>query len=496
MIALEAHLPVLQVVIPLLTAPLCVLIRHPRTVWFLACAVSGVVFYIACNLLIHLQEGGDISYALGGWPAPWGIEYRVDLLNALVLIVVSGISTVTLVYGRDSLEREVEHSRIYLLYTAWLLCLTGLLGMTVTADAFNVFVFLEISSLSTYLLVALCQDKRSLIAAFQYLVMGTIGASFLLIGIGLMYQMTGTLNMADLSTRLPSAAENRTVVVAIGFTLLGIAIKAAVFPVHLWLPKVYVFAPSAVSAFLAGTATKVSVYLLIRFSFSVFGIDSSLGDYALVDLFLILALAGCVGASLMAMYATELKKLLAYSSVAQVGYMIIGMSLANVSGLSAALIHIFNHALIKTTLFMVAGCIVFRTGVSTIADLAGLGKRMPITMAALVIGGLSLIGVPLSAGFISKWYFLSASIERGWWLVAGVIVLSSLMAVVYVWRVVEVVYFRKPQRLILEEIKEVPLLMCVPLCLLAGANVYFGVFPGLVTATARAASSALLGVAP
>ncbi|MEM7250692.1 MAG: monovalent cation/H+ antiporter subunit D family protein [Pseudomonadota bacterium] len=487
-----AHLPALQVVAPLLAAPVCVIIRSPRLAWAIACAVSWLTFFTACGLLWQVQTNGPISYALGGWAHPWGIEYRVDHLNAIVLLVVSGISTLVLPFARDSIEREVPKSRLSYLYAGWILCLTGLLGMAITGDAFNVFVFLEISSLSTYMLVALGPDRRALMSAFEYLIIGTIGATFILIGIGLMYQLTGTLNMADLAERLPSPSENRTVVAAIGFTLVGIAIKAAVFPLHVWLPRAYRFAPVAVTAFLAGSATKVSVYLLARFAFSVFGIEWSVGGFAITDLFLVIALAGSIVASLIAIYANDLKALLAYSSVAQIAYMVLGLSLANAAGISAAMIHLFNHALMKTALFMVVGCVVFRTGRAEISNLAGLGRLMPWTMAAFVLAGLSLIGVPLTAGFISKWYLILAAIERDLMLVVVLIIISSLMAVIYIWRVVEVAYFREPEAGF-AGVREAPWSMLGPLWLLVLANIYFGIDPEIVTTTANAAAAMLLG---
>ena len=216
----------------------------------------------------------------------------------------------------------------HLVYTGWLLCLTGLLGITITGDVFNVFVFLEIASLSSYLLVSLGPDRRALTAAFQYLVMGTIGATFILIGVGLLYMMTGTLNMADLAQRIPNVAQTTTVRAGFAFLVLGISLKAAVFPLHYWLPNAYTFAPSAVTAFLAGSATKVSIYLLLRFFFDIFSESFSLRVMRLDLVLLILGVIAIFSMSLVAIYQHNVKRMLAYSSVAQVGYMVIGISLA------------------------------------------------------------------------------------------------------------------------------------------------------------------------
>ena len=407
-IQLGAHLPALQVVVPLLSAPICALIGRPRVAWATALVVSAVALATALALLQQVLATGPISYALGGWAAPWGIEYRVDTVNAFVLVIVSAISTVVLPFARDSIEQEVSEDRLSLFYTLWMLCLTGLLGIAITGDAFNVFVFLEISSLSSYALISLGNDRRALIASLRYLVMGTIGATFIVLGVGLLYVMTGTLNMMDLAERLATMHDTRTVKVAFVFLTVGIGLKMALFPLHAWLPNAYAYAPSAVSAFLAGTATKVAVYVWLRFFFTVFGADFAL-DSMFMDLLLLpLAIVAIVVASTIAVFQEDAKRLLAYSSIAQIGYIALGISLFSVTGLTAAIVHLFNHAIIKAALFMALGCIVFRTGSTSVASLAGIGRRMPWTMAAFVFGAMSLIGVPLTVGFISKWYLLLA----------------------------------------------------------------------------------------
>ncbi len=488
---ISAHLPALQVVIPLLAAPACVVIRQFTATWLLALSVSWISFFIALSLLWQTFHLGTISYSLGGWAAPWGIEYRVDVVNAFVLTIVSGISSVVLLYAKESIEQETHIKRIHLVYTGWLLCLTGLLGITITGDVFNVFVFLEISSLSSYLLVSLGPDRRALTAAFQYLVMGTIGATFILIGVGLLYMMTGTLNMADLAQRIPEVEHTTTVHAGFAFLVLGISLKAAVFPLHYWLPNAYTFAPSAVTAFLAGTATKVSIYLLLRFFFDIFSETFSLRTMRLDVILLILGVIAIFSMSLVAVYQQNVKRMLAYSSVAQVGYMVIGISLATATGLTAGIIHLFNHALMKGALFLALGCIVYRLNSVELKDLAGAGRRMPWTMAAFVVGGLSLIGVPATVGFISKWYLVLAALERDWWWLAFMIVASSLLAVLYIWRVVETAYFKAAPA---GHIKEAPLSLLLPTWILVAANIYFGINAVDTVNFAKRAADQLLGV--
>ncbi|MEA3243379.1 MAG: monovalent cation/H+ antiporter subunit D family protein, partial [Pseudomonadota bacterium] len=463
------HLPILQVIVPLMAAPLCLLLTRPRMVWLFALVVSAAAFLTSILLLQQVMVSGTIVYELGGWEAPWGIEYRIDQLNAFLLLIISAISTVVLLAAHTSIQQEIPASRHRLFYVLYLLSLAGMLGIVATGDAFNVFVFLEISSLSAYALIALGKDRRALWAAYQYLIMGTIGATFILIGIGLMYQMTGTLNMFDLSVRLPAVEHTRTVFTAFAFIIVGVCLKLALFPLHLWLPNAYAYAPSIVTAFFAATATKVAIYLLIRFTFSIFGLSFSFTALPLQILFLVLGLLGVFVASTAAIYQTNVKHLFAYSSIAQVGYMIIGYSMTTATGLMATLLHLFNHALMKSALFLALAAVMYRIGSVQLSQFQGLGRQMPLTMAAIVIGGLSLIGVPLTVGFVSKWYLVLAVIESGWWPVAVLILLASLLAVVYVWRIVEMAYF-KPPLAANESVTEAPLSFLVPIWILVVAN--------------------------
>ncbi len=487
---MSAHLPVLQVVVPLLAAPFCLFLRRGRAAWGLAVLASLASWVIALALLRRVLAEGVLSYAIGDWVPPIGIEYRVDVVNAWVLLIVSTIGAAVSLYAGTSVEREVEAPRIPLFYAAYLLCLSGLLGITITGDVFNVFVFLEISSLSAYALIALGQARRALTSAFRYLIMGSVGATFIVIGIGLLYVMTGTLNMADLAQLLPGVWDSNTVKVAYGFLAVGFCLKLALFPLHLWLPNAYTYAPSAVTAFMASTATKVAVYMLLRFFLSIFGAPFSFGVMALDRVLLPLALVAIVSMSLVAVFQVNAKRLLAYSSVAQIGYMILGLSFATATGLTATVLHLFNHALMKGALFMALGCVMYRVGSVHINAMAGLGRRMPWTMGAFVVGGLSLVGVPLTVGFVSKWYLILAALERGWWPVAVLVLLASLLALVYVWRVVEVAYFREfPGE---EETREAPWTLLGPTWALVALNLYFGIDAARTADIARRAAEVLM----
>ena len=487
------QLPLLTVVVPMIAAPLCVLFGNRHLAWWLAFLASLASFLFSAHMLLQVLDGDVLSYHLGGWAPPLGIEYRVDAANAFVLLLISGISTVILPYARQSVMHEIKKVSHTLFYCCYLLCFTGLLGVVATGDAFNVFVFLEISSLSTYVLIAMGaeRDRRALTSAYDYLILGTIGATFFVIGIGFLYIATGTLNMADLAVRLADMGDNRTVQAGFAFIVVGMGLKAAIYPLHLWLPGAYTYAPSVVTIFLAATATKAAIYVLMRFMFSVFQPDFVFELHTLTWIVMPLAILAMFAASLIAAFQSDLKRLLAYSSVAQVGYMILGIGLATKISLSASMIHLFNHGITKAVLFMVVGAFVMRKGSSFIIHLNGLGKQMPWTSAAFVIGGLSLIGVPGTAGFISKWLLIDAALKIDLWWLAILIVLSSLLAVVYVWKAVEVLYLKEPDEG--ADIKEVPMSMMIPMWIMAIACIYFGLNTDVTLTSASVAADGLLG---
>ena len=486
------HLPVLQVVVPMLTAPLVILLRVRGLPWAAATASSLFAFAIAVGLTQSVLDRGSISYLLGSWPAPYGIELQVTAFSALLLLIVTASSSLTLLAARHSINSEIDQERQSLFYAAWLLALAGLTGIVVAGDAFNIFVFMEIASLASYVLIAAGPNRRALPAVFNYLIMGTIGATFYLIGVGLIYMMTGTLNLADMEARIHEVGELRPILVAAGFITLGLALKAAVFPLHLWLPMSYTYAPHMVTAFLAACSTKVALYVLLRFDFLVFQQNLLAHDVQFALFLMPLAVIAILVASGVALFERNLKRMLAYSSIAQVGYILLGASLVSVSGLTAGILHMFNHALAKGTLFLAVAAFAMRFSRLRLENLAGAGRQMPWTMAAFVLAGLSLIGVPGTAGFISKWLLITAALEEGGlgFLLVGTILVSSLMAVVYIWRVVEVAYFGDAQAH--EKFSEAPVWMLLLLWVSALANVVFGVNPSLPMTLSSEAASALL----
>ncbi|MBN9027207.1 MAG: monovalent cation/H+ antiporter subunit D family protein [Rhizobiales bacterium] len=489
------HLPVLLILAPLIGAILAALSRNGFVAWFIALVASALTAATSVALVLRVQAEGVISYRIGGWAPELGIEYRVDAVNAFIILLVGVVAFATMIFARRSVLAEIIPERVAWFYTMMLLCVAGLLGMAVTGDAFNAFVFLEISSLSTYTLIALGRDRRALVAAYQYLIVGTIGATFYVIGVGLIYLVTGTLNLGLIVERIGAIESSRALIVAEAFIAVGISLKLALFPLHAWLPNAYAYAPSSASVLLASTATKVAVYLLARFLFTVFGMDAGPGGIPVGTILMALSLAAMFIPSAAAIFQNDVKRIRAFSSVGQVGYITLGLALANPTGVTGGLLHLFNHALMKGAAFMAIGAIVLKAGTAKLDELSGIGRTMPWTTAALTVAGLGLIGVPGTSGFVSKYYLILGAFEAGLGWLAILIVASSFLAVLYVGRIVEVVWFREPAAAA-REASEAPLEMLLPMWLLAGATIWLGLDAEGPAGLARAAASALLRVAP
>ena len=492
---IAAHLPVLIVVLPLFGALLAALSRHGPIAFAVSLAASLAAFAAAFAVLLQVRADGPISYRLGGWAPELGIEYRIDAVNAPILLLVTAMGALAILYARRTVLAEIIPERIAWYYTMMSLCLAGLLGMAATNDAFNIFVFLEISSLATYTLIALGRDSRALVAAYQYLIVGTMGATFYVIGVGLLYLSTGTLNLSLIVERLPEVASPRAMIAAEAFILVGISLKLALFPLHAWLPNAYAYAPSSASALLASTATKVAVYLLARYLFGVFGVHVTVGPISVAGVLIALSLAAMFLASASAVFQNDVKRLLAFSSVGQIGYITLGLALANPAGLTGAFLHILNHAMIKGAAFMAIGAIVLRTGSCKLDELAGIGRTMPYSAAALTIAGFGLIGVPGTSGFVSKWYLVLGAFDAGMGWLAILIVASSVIAVLYVGRMLEIIWFREPCQRSLEA-REAPVEVLVPTLALAALTIVFGISAEFPVSLASQAATVLLGSRP
>ena len=394
--------------------------------------------------IFRVWKSGPLTYHFGGWIPPIGIEYVLDSLSSFVALVVNVVAFFVLWHASGVQEREIPGKSVPY-YSLVFLFLCGANGIIMTGDLFNLYVFLEIFALAGYGLIGI-GEKQAPVAAFRYLIMGTVGASFYLLGLGFLYIVTGSLNMADVRNILPLVYGNPAVAAALLLMVIGMGIKMAIFPLHGWLPDAYTYAPSTTSALVAPIGTKVAAYVIIRILFFVFDVKFVSHTLPITDLLGWLAAIGIIYGSVMAMAQNEMKRMLAYSSVAQIGYIGLGIGMANPFGFIGAVLHILNHAFMKGALFLVAANLRKNSGHSDISKLdASYRGKLPWSMAAFTLAALSMIGLPPTAGFFSKWYLALAAIDKGNWVFLAVILISSLLNAVYFFRILEKVYLVPPQ---------------------------------------------------
>ena len=470
MIPIE-QFPVLVVAVSLLSA-LTILLAgaiNKKSCFFISLATITFQFILSLFILRHVLTVGTIHYWLGGWRPPWGIEYVVDVLNAYVLIIVLFLSLLAAIYSKRSVEQEIEARKLPTFYTLFQILVTGLVGVVVTGDMFNLYVFLEVASLAGYALIA-AAGGRALRASYNYVIMGALGICFYLLGIGFLYSVTGTLNMADLRILLPALYANKAVQTAFVFAFIGLGIKCAIFPLHTWQPDAYTYAPSAISVIISTAMAKASIYALIRVIFSVFTVDFITLFAPIFKIICWMAAIAMIFGSIVAIAQFDLKRMLAYSSIANIGYIMLGVGLSTSTtlGLTPALMHILNHALMKGCLFMAACAFIYKAGLWDIRGFVGLGRKMPYTCFAFLLAALSMIGLPPSVGFVTKLYLIIAALEAGEYLFVAVIFFSTLLMIVYFWHIVELMYIRVEEGREKEiRVAEAPMSMVIPGLVLA-----------------------------
>ena len=486
----QSAIPILIVAAPLLTAFVLPVLGWWKRAAAFPVALAALVFTFGTSIAAarEVLVNGPVQYFMGGWAPPWGIEYRIDHLGALMLLLVSFVTLLVGIYSKRSVLRELPDKEVPF-YSVYLLLVSGLMGILATADMFNLYVFLEISSLASYALISV-GGGAAVVSAFRYVILGTVGAAFYLLSIGYLYSVTGSLNMADLATILPDLYQANVVLVGFAFFVIGISIKMALFPMHAWLPGSYSDAPSAVSALIAATTTKVAAYVLVRVMFFVFEPRFSVEMIPVTTLLSWMGAIAMILGSVMAIAQSDLKRLLAYSSVAQIGYIVLGVGLANAMGLTGGLLHLVSHAFAKGCLFLVAGAIIYRTGIREIRELRYLSLKMPWTAATFTVAAFSMIGIPPTSGFFSKLYLILGAIDAEQWMFVAVILVSSVLALMYFVNVIRYIYFpaddttagvsggearvERPAR------DEAPLTMLVPMVILAAATILLGLFNGEV----------------
>jgi multicomponent Na+:H+ antiporter subunit D len=414
----------------------------PRAARWVAITCTGLVTVLAGLGLVLALDDGSLTHPVGGWAAPFGIEYVLDPLSGFVAVLVGTIGFLVAVYPTH-VGFALSPRRGTPVYGLLLLLLGGLFGVVMAGDLFNLFVSLEIYSIASYGLVAL-GGPAAAVASFRYLIIGTVASSLYLLGVGFVYFTTGTLSMEHVTPLLAELTGSPTVAGAVALVAVGLGIKMALFPLHVWLPDAHSLAPPAVAALLAAVQVKVGAYALLRILFDVFPAQYVIDDLPLLTLLTWFSVAGVVVGSFMAIRQTDFKRMLAHSTVAQIGFIGIGIGRATPLALVGGLLHLVNHAVMKACLFFVAGSVLTQAGTKKISGFAGLGSRMPWTMVGFTVAAVSMIGLPPTAGFFSKWYLVVGAAESGAWVVAIVIVGSSVLTLLYFLRLGEAVWFRPP----------------------------------------------------
>jgi multicomponent Na+:H+ antiporter subunit D len=459
--------------------------------WFVVGAMVLTLVIVASMAPDVWGGEGPIVYELGGWSPPWGINLSIDGLNLLVALIIISVGSLVAIYSVVGMERDKGLDKYYILL---LLVIVGCMGVALTGDIFNLYVFFEIMSISSYALVAFRRNWDSVEAGIKYMIIGSLGTAFILLSVALMYGLVGSLNIADLTGKMAIIREIQPLpmIVPLMLTLFiaGFGIKIAMVPMHAWLPDAYQAAPSAIGALLSGATTTVGLYAMLRISYALFG------AVAIGTMFIILGLITMVVGGLMALVQRDLKRLLAYSCISQMGYVLLGVGFATAAGIQGGLFHLLNNAIYKVLLFMCAGAIIYRVGTSNMDKLGGLGKNMPITATLFAIGALAISGMPPLNGFASKWTIYVAGIEAGQAITyasTAIAVIMSALTLAYFLKAINLMFLgQRPAHL--REVKEAPTLMLFPMLMLAVLCVVFGILPSLGINIVGPAQSALGGI--
>ncbi len=425
------HLPALVFLTPLATAITMPVAGHRRPAVCRPLALIAVSLMTALSLvsLWSVAVHGEVRYSFSGWLPPIGIEWLADSLAATMVTAVSGLGVLCLLFARG-MENFTLGGRTVPYHTMVLLLVAGLSGAIYAGDLFNVFVFLEVVSLSAYALVGV-PGGRALVSAFRYLMMGALGTTFYLLGVGYFYAATGALNIADLSQRLPALIESKAVMGGLIFMFIGLAIKMALMPLHGWLPDAYSDAPTPTVPLLAGLVTKVALLVWVRILYWVMvpGVNGeSLAIFALVSTFGMLA---SVAGACLAIGQRDLKRMFAYGGISHVGLVLVGVGQANEAGLTGALYYLLNDAVMQCALFVLAGFLALRHGVSSLDDLSRARVRNPWAIVTLVVVGLGMVGLPPTGGFFGKLRILQGTLEAGNQLATAAVLLTTLITLGY-----------------------------------------------------------------
>jgi multicomponent Na+:H+ antiporter subunit D len=439
---------------------------------YIAFLVTGILAAMSIQMLFE----APFIYAVGNWRPPFGILLVSDGLSSMMLVVINVIGLLAVIFSMKYMTTYTAKPKYYSLF---LLMVAGMNGVVITGDLFNLYVFLEIASIASYALVGFGTGKKELEASFKYLILGGVASTAILFGIAFLYSITGTLNMPDLAQQLEVIGMTKTVGFVMALFIMGFGLKASLVPFHAWLPDAHPSAPAPISAMLSGVLIKaLGVYTLMRIMFNIVGQNELISA-----IIMFLGALSMVIGGLLAIGQKDFKRMLAYSSISQMGYVFIAVGLAlkpdvEIVVASLALIgglfHLVNHAVFKSLLFFCSGAVEYRTGTRDLEKLGGLIRKMPVTGTACAIGSLSIAGIPPFNGFWSKLIIILALFRGGYWIYGTVGVVVGFITLIYfVMLQKEVLFGKLPDSL--NNVKEAPFSMVLPLVILAALCVAMGV---------------------
>ncbi len=447
-------------------------------------AVLGlsVTAYFLYELYVEVSEKGNLRFS----SLPFGACLEIDMLSVFMALIYVMIGLLAAAYSMKYMERDTGLTEYY---TLLLGMVAGMMGVTFSGDFFTLFVFWELMSLTSYALVAFRKERWAPIeAGFKYLIMSAAGGATILLAMSFLYGMTGTLNFADLATGLSGVVSTEWLYVTLTLIIVGFGVKAAIVPFHTWLPDAHPEAPAPISALLSGALVPTGAYALIRVLLLVFGSMPTVWQMTL----LVFAVFTMFVGNLMALLQDDIKRLLAFSTIAQMGYILFGFSIASQQGLTGSLFHIMNHAIMKSLLFLCAGAFVHQVGTRSLSKLAGIRRTMPVTSMLLAIGAVAIAGIPPLNGFWSEWMIVLAGIEAEMLPFSALMIINILLSVAYYLRLIYVIVLKEPTP-VSERGTKAPVSLLIPILVLAALCIAIGVYPGPFIALAQQAARAVLG---
>ncbi|AHM57827.1 NADH-quinone oxidoreductase subunit N (plasmid) [Peptoclostridium acidaminophilum DSM 3953] len=488
--------PVFALLMPLMISFAMPLIKSNRAIKKLSAASSGASMTLCALTLKYVVVHGAYKYKMGHFEAPLGIEFKVGPFEAIMALTFTVVTFLVVMNSLSRIEEEIGNRNVQIYFVLVNIFYASLVGMVFTNDIFNSFVFIEVSTLAACGMIAANGKGQSIVAAIKYLVYSSIGSGLVLMGMAFLYSVTGNLNIDFINSEMAAAwlEYENVVLISMALFVFGLGIKGAIFPLHVWMPDAYAFANHTSSALIAGIGAKAIVVLLVKVLYSMYG-AGIVAQSGLLNVFVVLGVSGMIMGSIFAIFQSDIKRMLAYSSVAQMGYIFLGIGMGNVLGLAAAMFHAIGHSVTKASLFLSAANLTEAEGKERIDELEAVGGRRPVSLGIYTVGALSMAGIPLLPGFISKWNLSIASIEAGRNMVLAAIIISSLLNCIYYLPVAIKGYFKK------NEVAGIGIELCrhdkaalgiLPLALLSFAIIGIGILSGEIMDAFRLEFSKLM----